>query len=132
MPRLIWLYIGHFFVGLGILGIFLPILPTTPFILLASACYSRGSERFNLWLLNHPVFGPALRDWRAQKIIRIKAKIVASISIFVAIGVVVLAEKIPIYGKVGMVSVVLPVWLYLVTRPSRPRDKDHISENCRL
>lgn len=122
MPRLIWLYLGHFFVGLGLVGVFLPILPTTPFILLASACYSRGSEQFNTWLLNHPVFGPPLRDWRVQKIIRPKAKIVASISIFVAIGVVVLTEKIPIYGKLGMVSVVVPVWIYIVTRPSRPRD----------
>ena len=122
MPRLLWLYLGHLFVGLGIVGVFLPILPTTPFILLASACYSRGSERFNAWLLNHPVFGPPLRDWRAQKMIRPKAKVVASASIFIAIGIVVLAEKIPLYGKLGMVSVVVPVWIYIVTRPSRPRD----------
>jgi hypothetical protein len=127
MPRLIWLYLGHLFIGLGIVGIFLPILPTTPFILLASACYSRGSERFSVWLLNHPTFGPPLRDWRSQKIIRPKAKIIASLSIWVAIGMVTLSAKIPLYGKVGMVLVVIPVWLYIVTRPSRPRDNygDH-------
>lgn len=122
MPRIIWLYLGHLFVGLGIVGVFLPILPTTPFILLASACYSRGSERFSAWLLNHPVFGPPLRDWRAAKIIRPRAKLVASLSIYAAIGIVTLSEKIPIYGKLGMVSVVIPVWIYIVTRPSKTRD----------
>lgn len=122
MPRVMWLYLGHLCVGLGILGVFLPILPTTPFILLASACYSRGSERFHQWLLNHPVFGPSLRDWQKARVIRPRAKIVASLSIFFAIGMVFASEKIPLYGKAGMVGVVLPVWIFIVTRPSRARD----------
>lgn len=122
MPRLVWLSFGHFFVGLGLLGVFLPILPTTPFILLASACYSRGSKKFEAWLLNHKLFGPPLSDWRYQGVIRPKAKILASLSIAAGILVVVLSARIPLVGKCGMVSVVTPVWLFLLTRPSKPRD----------
>ena len=55
--------LGHLFVGLGALGIMLPILPTTPFLLLASACYLRGSERLHRKLLSHPVFGKILADY---------------------------------------------------------------------
>lgn len=60
-----WLY---FAIGLtallaGILGIFLPVLPTTPFILLAAGCFARSSERFHLLLLNHRIAGPIIREW---------------------------------------------------------------------
>jgi uncharacterized membrane protein YbaN (DUF454 family) len=123
MPRMLWLWIGHFFLGLGFIGLFLPILPTTPFILLASACYSRGSAKFETWLIEHKLFGPALRDWRSQKVIRPRAKIFATLSIAASVAFVVFSPKIPAYGKIGMVSLVVPVWMYLVTRQSKPRDK---------
>ena len=54
---------GWICVALGLLGAFLPLLPTTPFLLLASACFMRGSPRLNHWLLNHPKFGPILTNW---------------------------------------------------------------------
>ncbi|HLV28644.1 MAG TPA: YbaN family protein [Burkholderiaceae bacterium] len=62
---------------LGILGIFLPILPTTPFLLLASACYLRGSERMHRWLMNQRHLGPYLRNFQAGRGIPLRAKIAA-------------------------------------------------------
>lgn len=62
---------------LGILGIFLPVLPTTPFLLLASACYMRGSERMHRWLLNQRHLGPYLRNFQAGRGIPLRAKIAA-------------------------------------------------------
>jgi len=62
---------------LGILGIFLPVLPTTPFLLLASACYMRGSERMYRWLMNQRHLGPYLRNFQAGRGIPLRAKIAA-------------------------------------------------------
>lgn len=66
---------GTFFVGLGILGIFLPILPTTPFLLLAAACYARSSKRFYSWLLNNRWFGNYIKNYREGKGVPLKVKI---------------------------------------------------------
>ncbi len=60
---------------LGILGIFLPVLPTTPFLLLASACYMRGSERMHRWLMNQRHLGPYLRNFQAGRGIPLRAKL---------------------------------------------------------
>ncbi len=120
MPRLVWLWMGHFFLALGTVGIFLPLLPTAPFILLASACYSRGSTRLEAWLLNHKVFGATLRNWRQYHVINRRAKALASLSIGAGIAWVWLSDKIPVYGKWAMVTVVTPVWIFLITRPSQP------------
>jgi uncharacterized membrane protein YbaN (DUF454 family) len=66
---------GTFFVGLGVVGIFLPLLPTTPFLLLAAACYVRSSKRFYHWLLNNKWFGNYIKNYREKKGIPFKAKL---------------------------------------------------------
>jgi|TARA_B100000315_G_scaffold146242_1_gene135186 hypothetical protein len=66
---------GTFFLGLGILGIILPILPTTPFFLLSAACYSRGSERFYKWLMGNRWFGKYISNYRTGKGIPVKVKV---------------------------------------------------------
>lgn len=74
-----WLYIffGTLALALGGIGIFLPLLPTTPFLLLAAALYFRGSERLYNWLLNHKHLGPYIRNFREYKAIPLRAKIVS-------------------------------------------------------
>jgi uncharacterized protein len=67
---------------LGILGLFLPLLPTTPFLLLASWCFARGSERLHRWLLSHRVFGEYLRNFEAGRGIPLKAKILATVMLW--------------------------------------------------
>lgn len=68
---------GSFFMGLGIIGIVIPILPTTPFLLLAAACYARSSKRFYNWLLNNKLFGSYLRNYREGKGIPQKVKLLS-------------------------------------------------------
>jgi uncharacterized protein len=75
--RLILLGLGWTMVGLGIAGIFLPLLPTTPFLLLAAWIFSRCSPRLEQWLLDHPLFGRPLKDWREAGVISRRAKIAA-------------------------------------------------------
>ncbi len=72
--RVLWLLAGLASLAAGIVGIFLPLLPTTPFVLLAAFCFSRGSTRCEHWLLNHRLFGPMVRDWRERHAIPLRAK----------------------------------------------------------
>ncbi|WP_437881316.1 YbaN family protein [Pseudomonas sp. LRF_L74] len=69
--------VGWLSVALGILGIFLPVLPTTPFLLLAATCFARSSERFYLWLVNHRRLGPWIRDYLEGNGIPLKGKLYA-------------------------------------------------------
>ena len=71
------LTIGWLSVVLGVVGIFLPVLPTTPFLLLAAACFARSSERFYNWLVNHPRLGPWIRDYLDGNGIPLKGKVYA-------------------------------------------------------
>ncbi len=85
-----WLNIvlGLLFVGLAALGVVLPLLPTTPFLILASACFVRSSPRLNAWLLRTRLFGPLLRDWQQHRCVsrRVKHLAVALILLFVALS----------------------------------------------
>ncbi|NDP39029.1 MAG: DUF454 domain-containing protein [Rhodoferax sp.] len=77
--RWIWLVCGAIFLAIGVIGIVLPVLPTTPFVLLAAYCISRGSARYEQWLLRHHRFGPMVRDWRANRAVPLRAKQFASV-----------------------------------------------------
>ena len=73
--RVALIVVGTISTALGILGIFVPILPTTPFLLLAAACYSRSSQRFYDWLLNNKYFGNYIRNYLEKKGIPLKVKV---------------------------------------------------------
>ena len=72
--RLLWLAAGVLALVTGVVGIFLPLLPTTPFVLLAAFCFSRASTRCERWLVEHPRFGPMVRHWRAHRAMPLRAK----------------------------------------------------------
>ena len=72
--RLLWLAAGLLSLVTGVVGLFLPLLPTTPFVLLAAFCFSRGSARCERWLVEHPRFGPMVRHWRENHAMPLRAK----------------------------------------------------------
>jgi uncharacterized protein len=72
--RALWSVAGAGCLALGVVGAFLPLLPTVPFVLLAAACFARGSERWEQWLLTHPRFGPYVRSWRETRAVPLRAK----------------------------------------------------------
>lgn len=114
------LVLGHTCLLLGVMGLFLPILPTTPFILIASFCYARSSEKFQTLLHENKYFGPPLRDWEQNKSISIRAKTAAVVTIVVGISVSLCV--IPILAvKVGLVIVGILVTTFIVTRRSPPQ-----------
>ncbi|MFD2174361.1 YbaN family protein [Rhodobacter lacus] len=77
LVRAVFLILGLGFVALGFVGVFLPVLPTVPFLILAAGCFARSSERLEAWLLGHRHFGPMLRDWRARGAIPMRGKLMA-------------------------------------------------------
>lgn len=117
--RYLYLSFGIFFLGVGIAGIFLPLLPATPFLLLAAWCLERGSERFHAWLLAHPWLGPPIHDWRAKGAIRPRVKALAT-AMMVGSGTYLLSNPvIPKAGKVSYVLFSLAVLTFIWTRKSR-------------
>jgi uncharacterized membrane protein YbaN (DUF454 family) len=110
---------GSGFVVVGLAGIFLPVLPTTPFLLLAAACYARASRRFYNALLNSRLFGPAILEWREHRAIawRTKLTAIALLALTLATSILFFVEEAWLRLALGVVGLVLGVWLYRI--PSR-------------
>jgi uncharacterized membrane protein YbaN (DUF454 family) len=81
----LWIALGLFFLLLGGIGVVIPLLPTTPFVLLAAACFAKSSPSLHGWLLQSEIFGPMLRDWDENKCISVKVKWLA-ISMMTVVG----------------------------------------------
>ena len=116
MMRSLWLIAGGLALALGTVGIFLPLLPTVPFLLLAAFCFARGSERLHHWLLSHPVFGPPIENWRDRGAIGRRAKWAATLSILVAFALAVLFGA-PARALIIQVIVLTAVTVFIWTRP---------------
>ena len=84
--RIIWFISGAVSLALGIIGAFLPLIPTVPLLLLAAFFFSKSSQRAHDWLVNHAILGPPIRDWENNGVIRRRAKVFASISIAFVFG----------------------------------------------
>lgn len=115
---------GWFFVALGVLGIFLPLLPTTPFLLLASACFMRGSPRLSRWLHQHPRFGPVLHNWHRNGAVSVTVKRRANITIVLSFLLSIYLVPL-LWHKAMLVTIaaVLLVWfnrLPVCDNPSLP------------
>ena len=118
--RHLWTLGGFLSFGLGAIGVFLPLLPTVPFMLLAAFCFARGSESFHRWLVHHPRFGPAIRDWRAHGAISRQAKRAAVLAVALTFGLPVLLG-VPARALALQAAVLACVLLFILTRPDGPR-----------
>jgi len=110
ISRALWLVTGLVCVGLGAIGIVLPILPTTPFLLAAAACFCKSSTRLYNWLISNKWFGEYIRNYKEGKGIPMKTKIVALTVLWVTIGV----STIFILSHLLPPSLVLPIQLIMV------------------
>ena len=81
--RFAYLIAGFVLLGLGIIGAFLPLMPTTIFVILAAGCFARSNERVEAWLLENKRFGPMIRAWRAERAIPRRGKVMAGIGMAV-------------------------------------------------
>lgn len=122
--RMLFLATGFFFVGLGLIGVALPVLPTTPFLIVAAYCFSKSSERWHEWLLSNPIFGSSLRDWEKSGVIRMRAKITAVCLITISFTTLWFTIKAPVYARVAMLSIGVIVSIFILSRPSSPRQQN--------
>ena len=117
--RYLYLGAGLLSIGLAIAGTVLPIVPTVPLVLLAGFFFSRSSERFDTWLVGHPLFGPIIRDWRAGLGFTVRAKVIAVSAIALSFSFTLLVAVESAAGRAAMVALALAVVTYIVTRPTK-------------
>jgi len=104
---------GTLSLGLGIIGVFIPILPTTPFLLLAAACYMRSSERFYQWLINNRVFGSYIRNYIEGRGIPVRIKILTILLLWLTIGLSITFGVQNIVIKIVLICIAIGVTAHI-------------------
>lgn len=120
--RIAYAALGVFCVGLGIVGVIVPGMPTTVFLIIALWAFSRSSERLHHWLYDHPRFGKALRNWQKHRIIPRRAKIAATATMALSLVILWLTTRNG-WLELGVGVILVAVALWLVTRAERPPER---------
>jgi uncharacterized membrane protein YbaN (DUF454 family) len=111
---------GWFNVALGAIGVVVPGMPTTVFLLIALWAFSKSSERFRTWLYDHPRFGPPIRDWHEHGVISVRAKTAALA--MMGLSLVIMAAAGPWQLPAITGAIMVPISIFIVSRPSRPSE----------
>ena len=117
--RYLLLGTGWLSVALGVVGIFLPVLPTTPFLLLAAACFVRSSRRFYDWLVMHPRLGPWFRDYLVGNGVPLKGKVYSLIAMWLSIALSCWLVPMP-WARAGMLTSATLVTIYILRLKTLP------------
>lgn len=107
--------------ALGVVGLVLPVVPTTPFMLVALWAFSRSSRRFHDWLYHHRIFGPPLQRWRRERVVPWWTKAIALTSMGASMAYVAIVVKPPWYALAAMAAVVAAGIAYIARLPTRSR-----------
>jgi len=125
LVRGVLLVAGSIALLLGVIGIFLPGLPTTPFVLVAAACYARASERFYHWLLRNPTFGPLISEWRRHRSIpyRVKWLAITLMSLTIVVSIWSFAGRPWLQGLLALIGIATALWLWRIPSRDQPRGR---------
>jgi len=116
----IYFALGWLFFGTGVVGAFLPVLPTTPFMLLALWMFSKSSDRFHSWLYNHRIFGPPLQRWHVHRVIPWTAKMASISMMSVSFVLMLVYSPMPWWNHVLVGLLMLYAAWFVLTKPSYP------------
>jgi uncharacterized membrane protein YbaN (DUF454 family) len=117
--NIFFLILGHLSTISGIIGIILPLIPATPFFLMATYFYSKSSPKFHNYITNHALIGPIIKDWQEKKLIPIRVKFLSVGSICFAIFFKILPLDINKGIKLSIIGLLSLVILYILSRKSR-------------
>jgi hypothetical protein len=117
MKKTLLIIAGWLSLFAGLIGILLPLLPTTPFILLSAYCFSRSSSRLHNWLLNHRWFGPPIRQWQENRTVSRNHKTKALFLIIASFTLTLLLTSLPLIAKASLVLLALVLMLIVARLP---------------
>lgn len=120
IKHLVLICLGWMFVALGIIGVILPLMPTTIFLILALACFAESSPRFHQMLLNHKWFGPPLRQWQQTHSMRRDIKKKAYLIIILSFAISITA----VWGRLWLQVILFTIGLILLACLSRVKESD--------
>ena len=118
MKRTLLISLGLLCVGLGFVGVFVPGIPTTIFLIIALWAFTKSSEKLRHWLLNHKRFGPILNNWQEHKVVPRRAKIL--MVVLMSLAVVLFYYSLQnLYLTIGLIIVLVLVAIYVISLPSK-------------
>ena len=118
MKRIILISLGWLCVGLGFIGIFVPGIPTTIFLIIALWAFTKSSEKLRHWLLNHKRFGPILNNWQEHKVVPRRAKILMVVLMSLAVILFYYSSQSLIF-TIGLIIILVSVAIYVISLPSK-------------
>ncbi|NOY56269.1 MAG: DUF454 domain-containing protein [Actinobacteria bacterium] len=119
LVRIVYRVLGMFFLALGVVGVVLPLIPTTFPVILAGFFFARSSDRFDRWLVDHRLFGPLIRDWRAGRgfSVRAKALAITAIALTFTVSIVWVIEYTGV--RIGLVLLAVAISTYILWLPTK-------------
>ena len=118
MKRKILISLGWLCVGLGFVGVFVPGIPTTIFLIIALWAFTKSSKKLRHWLLNHKRFGPILNNWQQHKVVPRRAKIL--MVVLMSLAVVLFYYSLQnLYLTIGLIIILVSVAIYVISLPSK-------------
>lgn len=120
-----WFYIsaGLLFLGIGAVGVFVPLLPTTPFLLLAAACFLRSSERLYNWLMNHRLFGNYIRNYREHRAMSLPSKILILALLWITMSYAIFSVVKILFIQILLLLIAIGVTIHIIALKSPPAKK---------
>ncbi len=119
--QILLITLGTFFVGVGIAGIFIPVLPATPFLLISAALYAKSSARFYNWLINNRIFGKFIKDYREGKGIPLRLKIATITLLWITIGCSAVFAVDIFWVRIMLIIIAVGVTIHIIS--IKPKDK---------
>jgi uncharacterized membrane protein YbaN (DUF454 family) len=126
--KILLIILGTFLIGISIVGIFIPVLPTTPLLLLAAALYAKSSKRFYNWLINNRILGRYIKDYREGKGIPLKVKIIAISILWITIGYSAIFAIDILWVRILLVLIAVGVTIHISSKKPKVKDNTDITD----